>query len=272
MACTAPPKNLSLLNFSISNPEARINNIFQLTSPNLIFCSEYSGDISIDINSSKKKYIYCNDIKKYNNNSNINYKCYTKNSSSYDNSCNICGNKFFIYNVELTEYGNISIINCVNEEYLYRHCFNTCKTCEIKGNETHNNCLKCKDNFVYEINISNSIYKNCYINNPFDIINETYFHFNTNLAFTSEIYQYYSSELIIEQTNKNTIKTENKAEEIKQAINEVIQEFNKSDLEDGNDKQIINNDKVIILTTTDNQKNNEDKNNISMSLGECETI
>ena len=26
---------------------------------------EYSGDISIDINSSKKQYIYCNDIKKY---------------------------------------------------------------------------------------------------------------------------------------------------------------------------------------------------------------
>ena len=167
---------------------------------------------------------------------------------------------------------NTYYINCVNEEYLYRHCYNTCKTCEIEGNETHNNCLKCKDNFVYKINISNSIYKNCYINNPFDIINETYFHFNNSLEFSSEIYQYYSSELIIEHINKNTIKIENKTEEIKQAINEVIQEFNKSELEDGNDKQIINNDKVIILTTTDNQKNNEDKNNISMSLGECETI
>ena len=146
------------------------------------------------------------------------------------------------------------------------------KLCEIKGNETNNNCLKCKDDFIYEMNISNSKYKNCYQNNSLFILNEINdSHFNINLILLSEKYQYDSSDLIIELTNNN-IQIENKTEIIKQIINGIIDEFNKTELEDGKDKKIIDNDKVIILTTTDNQKNNEEKNNITMNLGQCENI
>ena len=122
------------------------------------------------------------------------------------------------------------------------------------------------------MNISNSKYKNCYQNNSLFILNEINdSHFNINLILLSEKYQYDSSDLIIELTNNN-IQIENKTEIIKQIINGIIDEFNKTELEDGKDKKIIDNDKVIILTTTDNQKNNEEKNKITMNLGQCENI
>ena len=57
-------QNLEFLNFSISNQESSVNNIFLSTYLNLIFCNENSGDIIIDIYSSTKKYILCNNNKK----------------------------------------------------------------------------------------------------------------------------------------------------------------------------------------------------------------
>ena len=256
---------------TISNSKAKINDIFKFTNQNFVFCGENIGNISININLPVKKSVLCNNNKKYNNNSHIDYICYMKNLSVYNNySCDICGNFFFENNKEA--FYNNTYIKCVNEEFLYSICYNTYKTCEIKGNETHNNCLKCKDDFIYEMNISNSKYKNCYQNNSLFILNEINdSHFNINLILLSEKYQYDSSDLIIEFTNNN-IQIENKTEIIKQIINGIIDEFNKTELEDGKDKKIIDNDKVIILTTTDNQKNNEEKNNITMNLGQCENI
>ena len=65
---------------------------------------------------------------------------------------------------------------------------------------------------------------------------------------------------------------ENRTEIIQQIINDLINEFNMTELDSGKNKEINDKNKVIILTSTENQKNNEDKNYISMDLGLCENI
>ena len=63
---------------------------------------------------------------------------------------------------------------------------------------------------------------------------------------------------------------------INQSIYDIIQdmlnEFNLTDINNGNDKTIILKYLIMILTSTQNQKNNEDINNLTMILGECENI
>ena len=86
----------------------------------------------------------------------------------------ICGNnflkKYYLFNEK-----NYSYIKCFESkdfyyldevEWNYKECYNTCLTCEMAGNDINNNCLKCKDEFIYELNIENSTYKNCYKNKP----------------------------------------------------------------------------------------------------------
>ena len=60
-------------------------------------------------------------------------------------------------------------INCYNkpegyylDKNLYKMCYNTCKACNIKGNDLIHNCIKCNENFLFGIKINN--YFNCYEN------------------------------------------------------------------------------------------------------------
>ena len=241
-----------------------------------------------------------------------------KNFSLYNNTCDICGDNFTIDKNNYTNINNNitnSDIYCITEELSNVECYYTCKSCYIKGNETHHNCIECKDEYFYEFNITNSNYKNCFENNTFDILNNIYVNMNFssfNLTYgnyhdnLSEINDLISlinfnvstdlndlgisnefsssnnsdnssdinnlSEFITEFSTNKKIDVENRTEIIQHIIDELIQEFNMTELNDGNDKKIIDQNKVIILTSTDNQKNNEDKNNISMNLGECENI
>ena len=55
----------------------------------------------------------------------------------------------FIFNI---------IIPFLLYDYLYKLCYNSCKTCDINGNDTYHNCIECNDNYNYESNFSN--YKN----------------------------------------------------------------------------------------------------------------
>ena len=140
-------------------------------------CSENDNDDLINI-LGEKIILYCNN----NNSFHEEYKCYMKNSSLYNKyTCNICGNNY-LKKYQLYNDNNNLYINCFESKdyyYLdeidwnYKECYNSCLTCEIKGNETNNNCLKCKDEFIYELTISNG-YKNCYLNNlianDFDIM------------------------------------------------------------------------------------------------------
>ena len=171
-------------------------------------------------------------------------------------------------------------------------CYNSCKTCEISGDDTLHNCLECKNGFIYEHNISNSSYKNCY-NNTFDIINNTIVtNFvnqisslltndkieSTNLLNTYDIisdtisingYNQFSSSLKIDNVEPTEL-LENKTENTQSKINNLINDFNMTEISSGKDKKIIDGNKVIILTSTTNQENNEASNNVTMNLGKCE--
>ena len=49
----------------------------------------------------------------------------------------------------------------------YKKCYDTCKTCEQKGDNLHHNCLECNFNYPYKINYTNNNYSNCYQNCSF---------------------------------------------------------------------------------------------------------
>jgi len=208
-----------------------INNIFSSTSDYLIVCIDNDNDYLINLLDGKI-IIYCNNINLYHENIN---KCYLKNSTINNKYiCDICGKNFKI-NYISNDQNNETYIDCFELKYgyyfdevdrQYKLCYNSCKTCEIEGNKDINNCLECKEEFTFEINISNSNYKNCIKNNI-------------------SIYK---------------------------VVENLINNFNFIDLNDGNDKKIISENKEIILTSTTNQKKKEDKNNITMDLGQCENI
>ena len=55
-------------------------------------------------------------------------------------------------------------------------------------------------------------------------------------------------------------------------INYLINEFNMTDINSGNDNKISGENIIIKLTSTNNQKNNEESNDVTMDLGQCENI
>ena len=60
---------------------------------------------------------------------------------------------------------------------IYKICYFRCKTCEIKGDNINHNCLKCKEDYPYQVNVTNN-YTNCYENDSYynisDINSKTY--------------------------------------------------------------------------------------------------
>ena len=57
---------------------------------------------------------------------------------------------------------------------LYKKCYNTCETCEIKGDIINHNCLLCNSNYSF---YNNNCYKNpvkYYIDNS---MNQTYYNY-----------------------------------------------------------------------------------------------
>ena len=259
--------NLEYINLKTTDIHdgVNINNIFPLTSKNLVVCTENEYENFLKI-LGRKIIFYCdeNHLNKYN--------CYMKNSTldnKYD--CEICQNNF-LYNESF--YFN-SYINCFEPKPVL--CYNSCKTCEIEGNETNNNCIECKNDFIFELNITNSKYKNCYLTNPFEpttsIVKNVYTsELNpTNKEDTSE-YHHYISELITNVYINTDKPMEKKTEIIQDIKNNLISKFNLTGIGKGEDKKMFYKDKMIILTSTENQKNNEKDYNITMNLCQCENI
>ena len=83
-----------------------------------------------------------------------------------------------------------------------------------------------------------------------------------------------SSEINFEITEINTYKNINKTELINQKIVNMINEFNLSDIENGNNKEIREENILIELTSTKNEKDNENnnKNKVTIDIGQCENI
>ena len=96
-------------------------------------------------------------------------QCYTCTKESLEkNLCTKCEDEYYpIYNEFYAI--NFPLLNCSHSpegyyldeiDLLYKLCYQSCKTCEISGNNETHNCIKCGDNYPYEIKINN--YYNCY--------------------------------------------------------------------------------------------------------------
>ena len=131
-------------------------------------CSEVCLNKNLKIDSQYKRCVQnCNESNyKYE----FNNTCYNEcpNGTYTINNANLC------YNIK-TEGFYLDL-----DDLKYKKCYDSCKNCYGFGNETNNNCIECKSNyillngsiysFLYELNINNN--KNCYIKCPY------YFYFN----------------------------------------------------------------------------------------------
>ena len=84
------------------------------------------------------------------------------------NLCISCNNKDGYYQKENDETNIDKFVNCYKDlelqgyylnNYIFKKCYLTCKTCDKYGNKTNNNCLECKNNYTL-----NEEDKNCYEN------------------------------------------------------------------------------------------------------------
>ena len=129
------------------------------------------------------------------------------------------------------------------------------------------------DNF-YEQIINYSLYQLNITNNNYGILSNLINNTEDN-SFNSDISQLISDSDINEPITIiffNNSQIEKINQTIENIINNLIYEFNTSELDNGIDKKITDKNKEIVLTTTNNQKKNEDKNNVTLNLGQCEDI
>ena len=195
--------------------------------------------------------------------------------------------------VEYTEIKNLTedIIE-ISETVDYKKCFDTCKDCEIDGNNITHNCLECNDDYLYEIKINNS--SNCYINC-------TYYHYfdNNNYYCTlnSSCPEKYSKlikdkmecvknneikniieNIIMIEKNETVEKTKEEEIEYYDTILEKIENaftdenYDTSELDNGKEEIIETEKMTVTFTTTQNQKNNLNDNMTSIDFGECEIL
>ena len=193
-------------------------------------------------------------------------------------------------------------------EKAYKKCFEKCESCYGEGNETNNNCRKCKSNFNFINDLNdNNCYEKCkyfyYVDEYYKyhctsnnmcpkqynkiILNKTKC---TNNCKNDTTYKYeYNNTCLIECPNETLYNENDKIcynFYIKQnnfSNNNISKEEIVEDFDDfrryiyiynvTNDKEDIieiKNDMTYQLTTTDNQKNNIYNNISKLDLGECE--
>ena len=178
---------------------------------------------------------------------------------------------YFYYNLTSNRFYCTENKNCP-EDYIKlieekKQCVDICERDNIYKYELNNICYN-------ESKIDKSTYKIEKTKSNYAIYNLT----ETIIDDTKE--KNLQSEQITE-LNNNVIQTEemtesiiieNRTELINNIIHELIKDFNITDIDSGRDKKIVEKNLIIILTSTLNQKINEDKNNITMNLGQCENI
>ena len=95
-------------------------------------------------------------------------KCFSCSIESFNSDlCISCNDGYYpIY--DQYNNNNNSFIDCFlspkgyylfNNSY-YKKCYISCETCNISGNDTYHNCIKCNNNFKYAIEVNQL--KNCY--------------------------------------------------------------------------------------------------------------
>ena len=296
---------INLFSF-IKKNNAYIDLIFDDTSPNLIICI---NDITTQ-NLLKEKYpqkkLNCSDICfKYNikidlkTNKCIEYCIEGEYKYEYDNYCyDKCPNTTYISNNKkylclLKKPDNYYYFDINNK--VYKECYNKCKNCNEEGDETNNNCIECKDGFIF-LNDTNC-YKICpyyyYFNeyNKYTCTEEKQCPFKYNKLIKEknkcvddcskdDIYIFEYNHICYKYCPNNTNESNHicfenevlKEDKIIQVLKEYI--MNSDIIENilkGNDDYIQQEDDIIYqITTSDNQKNNSNKNISSINLGECE--
>ena len=138
-------------------------------------------------------------------------------------------------------------------ESIFKKCYHTCETCEIRGNFFEHNCLECNVLFNYSIDIKTNNYTNCF-----------------NLSTYMTKYEFET----FEDSNYT-------AEEVNKKIHEQIVELFIQNFDDFQEEEKIieSKDNVFYhITTLENELNSiEGKNNNTnkfskIDLGECEDI
>ena len=246
--------NLISLNLSNFNTD-KVNTTFKMfyNCPNLLY---------INLNIAKIK--NSTDTREIFNNTNNNLTICSKNEEwSY-----LLSNEHLI----------INCINTKNNKTSFK-CYQ-----KLSNNINNNNiCEFCGLNYIREINDLINII-NCYNICPyyhfFDIYSKEMFClescsglYNKLIKEKNEciddgkrddIYKYkYENQYNIICINKTILVIEH--------IYQLINEINKTKLENGNDEEIKEENIIITLTTTLNQKNNENINKTTINLGECES-
>ena len=254
---------------------------------NLINCSNICFNENIKIDSKENKCVYnCNEIEfKYE----FNNICYNE----CPNNTFPIENEYFCLDKKPEDY-------YLSNNQKYVKCYDTCKSCDKGGDENYNNCIECKTNytdnngliynFLYELNING--FKNCYVKCPhYFYENENKFICTLNLSCPKEYPLLLENRMkCIENKIQNVVKDiiSNERNEIEKSKEKEIQfydnilnimeevfiseNYNTSNIDNGED-EIIKTEKLIItFTTTENQKNNINNNRTKIDFGECETF
>ena len=195
----------------------------------------------------------------------------------------VCSNALELENI----YSQNFQFNCINSNnsFLEDNNQNNCYS-NNSDIDYMNKCKICGSNYYMKDDLVNNSNINCYEMIPEDILSDTNI-INTNINNSTELsYDAENKTDLIQEdtvsdTNINNFTdlitelindVENRTEAINNKINNIINEFNMTDIDSGKDKKVVEKNLQIILTSTLNQKINEKENNISMNLGQCETI
>ena len=221
-----------------------------------------------------------------------------------ENLCKKCNNVNGYYEIEKDNSTIIEgNIQCEKEpigyyldknDYKYKKCYYSCEICEKGGDNLQHNCLKCNENYSYEVKVNNQL--NCYINcsyyHYFDINNN--YHCSLNSYCPDEYPKLIPEKMECIKNNdiKNIIEDiKNKFE--KNGTKEISQEekieyydsilkkleesitsdnYDTTDLDNGKDELVETGKMKITITTTQNQKNSINDNMTNIDLGECEIL
>ena len=169
-------EDLIIFIIDIDNKEEQINKlvyeVYSKTEQNILQ--------KLDLNLCKDVIVNNNNIL----NNNIIIQCSTYSIDSIiDNSCITCREPYYPKYEDILE--NKTFIKCyhnIDGYYLYKDnyfkkCYESCALCEKEGNINNHNCIKCKKEYVYELNISSYLncYKKCDFNYYYDEKNDKYY-------------------------------------------------------------------------------------------------
>ena len=173
-------------------------------------------------------------------------------------------------------------------QFIYKKCYNSCKKCEIEGNNVTYNCIECNNNYPIELKIND--YFNCFQNCNYYYYFDKYknFHCTINNTCPNEYPKLDGLEcqkgIVIKNMKENLNKCKNNKatkeieiycyDKILKEIENIYtsKKYDTSDIDNGND-EIIGIEKIkVILITTKNQKKNINSNMTNLDLGECEQL